>query len=513
MKKIQLALLAGILMISGGAIFCYKYFVLEFPLDTDTTTLFWDIEMRLSFDARDKPVKASLFLPGEDNHYFVNSEHFLSGKYGLISQKKNGNRKAVWSVRKASGRQHLYYRVQVQQAAAAARKEPSQKIAGPVSYQKLSGLNLVAAQEIWKDVYHQSSDMDTIIGNLFNRLEQGGTDENVSLLLGNKKGSTLQKMKAAAQVLSIEGIPSQLVYGINLKKESKAAVVNWLEVFYQKKWRAYNPEGALKEIPDTWLTWWRGSEPLYKVSGGTNTQVQITVQKNETEAIQKSIRQSKLISPQFYRFSLLNLPVQNQIVYRVMLLMPVGALLVVLLRNVIGLQTFGTFMPVLIALSFRETQLIWGVVLFGVVVAVGLMIRFFLESLKLLVVPRLAAVLICVIIIIAWLNILTNNLGLSLGLSVSLFPIVILSMAIERMSILWDERGADEAFKQGAGTMLSSIIIYFVIRNQTIEHVMFYFPELILIILAFTFLLGRYSGFRLFELYRFKEFSGKPKHD
>ncbi len=100
-------------------------------------------------------------------------------------------------------------------------------------------------------------------------------------------------------------------------------------------------------------------------------------------------------------------------------------------------------------------------------------------------------------------------MGLSLGLSVSLFPIVILSMTIERMSIIWDERGYGEALKQGFGTLFVSTMIYFVIKNSIIEHIMFFFPELLFILFAATLLLGRYSGFRLTELYRFKGFIKK----
>ena len=112
------------------------------------------------------------------------------------------------------------------------------------------------------------------------------------------------------------------------------------------------------------------------------------------------------------------------------LLVPVGVFFLVVLRNVVGIRTFGTFMPVLIALSFRETQLLWGVFLFTTLVGIGLLIRFYFEHLKLLVVPRLAAILIVVIGLMALLSVLINKLGLEQGLSVALFPMVIL----ERLS-------------------------------------------------------------------------------
>jgi len=510
MKKVQLFILSGMLIFLGSGIFIFKYHFLNFPLTPNKTSNLWDIEIRLSVDADNKSLKASLFLPGESENFTIISENFLSGKYGLIIEKKNNNRKAVWSIRKIKGRQDLYYRVLVQKTA---NKKPGKLKPGEISTPALDEPYLSAANRLWNDIYKHSADLNTIIGNLFKHLNSPGIDENVALLLGKEAASTTKKIETAVKLLALAGIPAQLVHGFDLREETlQVKMVSWLEVYYQKKWKSYNPDNSGRDIPESYIAWWRGSEPLYKIRGGTNPHIQIAAQKNETEAIQSAIVQSKLTSPHFFKFSLLNLPIQNQIIYRVILLIPLGALLVVTFRNIIGIKTFGTFMPVLIALSFRETQLLWGIILFSLVIAIGLAIRFYLENLKLLVVPRLSAILIAVIIIIAGLNILTYNMGLPLGLSVSLFPIVILSMAIERMSILWDERGPGEALSQGLGTLFVSTAIYYVIKNQIIEHIMFFFPELLFILFGITLLLGRYSGFRLIELYRFKELVRKTKN-
>ena len=203
-------------------------------------------------------------------------------------------------------------------------------------------------------------------------------------------------------------------------------------------------------------------------------------------------------------YSLLRLPVQVQAVYGVMLLVPVGAFLIVLLRNVIGVKTFGTFLPVLVALSFRETKLLAGIVLFVLVVGVGVGLRFLLDRLRLLLVPRLVAVLILVVLALLWISILSYQLGLEVGLSVALFPLVILTIAIERMSIVWEEVGAAEAIQQGVGTLIVAAISYQIMSLDSVEYLVVVFPEVLLILLALVLLLGRYTGYRLFELFRFR---------
>jgi hypothetical protein len=189
-----------------------------------------------------------------------------------------------------------------------------------------------------------------------------------------------------------------------------------------------------------------------------------------------------------------------------LLLIPVGAFIMVILRNIVGIRTFGTFMPILVALAFRETQLVTGLILFTLVVALGLSIRFYLEKLRLLLVPRLTVVLIVVVMLMVGLSILSHRLGLETGLSVALFPMVILTMFIERMSVVWEERGPAEASIEGAGSMIVASVAYLFMSLDSIEYLVFVYPELLLVLLALTLLIGRYTGYRLFELIRFREF-------
>ncbi|UCD83048.1 MAG: hypothetical protein JSW26_14865 [Desulfobacterales bacterium] len=250
--------------------------------------------------------------------------------------------------------------------------------------------------------------------------------------------------------------------------------------------------------------WWRGAEALVQAQGVKRLHISLSVLRSEEAALQLAVEKGIIKKPFLLDFSLFSLPVQTQAVYRVVLLVPIGVLFLVILRNVIGIRTFGTFMPVLIALSFRETQLLWGVFLFTTLVGIGLLIRLYLEHLKLLVVPRLAAILIVVIGLMAFLSVLTNKLDLQRGLSVALFPMVILTMTIERMAIVWDELGAFETIKQGVGSIIAAVIAYLIMSIKYVEYLVFVFPELLLLLLAATILLGRYSGFRLLEFRRFK---------
>jgi len=72
------------------------------------------------------------------------------------------------------------------------------------------------------------------------------------------------------------------------------------------------------------------------------------------------------------------------------------------------------------------------------------------------------------------------------------------------MSIVWEERGPNEALISGLGSLFTAALAFRVMNIKLIEHLLFVFPELLLLILAASLLLGRYSGYRLLDIYRFR---------
>jgi len=95
-------------------------------------------------------------------------------------------------------------------------------------------------------------------------------------------------------------------------------------------------------------------------------------------------------------------------------------------------------------------------------------------------------------------------ISFNLGLSVSLFPIVILAMIIERTALMWEENGPSATLKAALSNVLAGTLGYFCISNSYVQHWAFTFPELLLVVLALNILVGRYNGFNLMEYFRFR---------
>jgi hypothetical protein len=502
LNKTHLYVLACILAAVGLGLFLYKALALHFPLTPQAESYTWHVEAKLNFTPGKGPVKVSLFIPRSSRRYAITNEAFVSRGYGLITAHEGVNRQATWSTRRARGLQALYYRGEVVRVNT---KEPINPIEPPrLENPGFEGAELAAAQDLVSRIRRRSADNETMAAELLRRLNQPHPIDNVALLLG-KQTSQAAKMDLAVRVLALAGVPARAVHGIVLKEQKeKLPVVHWLEVYNQKLWQSLDPVTGAPGIPDHYLAWWRGPQSMARLTGGNDLRLTLSVNRELEPAMATAMVRGRIQKPLLLRFSLLSLPIHTQQVYRVLLMVPLGGFLLVILRNLVGISTFGTFMPVLIALAFRETQLLWGIVFFSSLVALGLVIRFYMDRLKLLLVPRLAAVLIVVVILMALMSIFTNHLGIERGLSVALFPMVILTMTIERMSIVWEERGPYEAIKQGLGSLLAAALAYLVMHNHEVQHLFFVFPELLVVLLAATLLLGRYSGYRLLELLRFK---------
>lgn len=503
MNKRHLYILVLSLTLSGLGLFAYKALILQFPLVPDTTALLWNLEVHAAFTAQDKPIKVGIYIPRNTSQYVILDENFISQGYGLTTTTpEEGNRRAIWSIRKANGKQSLYYRAVIRRMPS--DHEPGEPKTSPLTKPTLESPLLESAQALAKDLLSKSADTETFVQALIKRIHNPSPDETITVLFG--PNPTLEiKLNTVVEVLKASGLPARVIHGIRIPDIPRSVLwVMWFQVYDKKMWRSFDPITGTPEIPEDYVEWWHGTNPFLESSGIKNLEFTVTVAPNYEEAIQAALISTKLAMPKLLAFSLFNLPLQTQAVYRILLMVPLGAFLLLVLRNIIGVKTFGTFMPILMALAFRETQLLWGIALFSLVVGLGLGVRFYLEQLKLLLVPRLASVLIVVVLLMAVLSILSYQLGFERGLSVALFPMVIITMTIERMCIVWEERGASESLQQGVGSLLVAALTYLTMTIPYVEHVLFVFPELLLVLLAGTLLLGRYSGFRLLEMRRFK---------
>ena len=500
---LHLKILIATLVTLGIAITAYQILVLGIPVTEDETDDLWNIDAKVEFVANPKDsVKVQMFVPPLSRDYISLNESFISNNYGVNVNRADGNRKVTWSARKANGNQTLYYRLVLTKRYSGEKG----KVKGPMFRDSIvvEGPEKIAADALLAPIRQHSADVETFVSEAIRRVNNL-SDDNVKLLLAGDT-SVGNKARITETLLSIAHVPVEKVHTIRLVADQPQSPELWLRSFNGKDWLYFNPETGEAGLPQDRLLWWTGNDNLITVEGGKKATVSFSLNNSEMNAIRLAKLTDENTDADFLEYSLYGLPLQTQQTFMIMVMIPIGVLVILILRNLIGLQTLGTFTPVLIALAFRETQLGFGIVLFTIITALGLSLRSYLEHLKLQMLPRLSVVLTFVVVLIAAISLFSHKLGLERGLSVALFPMVILTMTIERLSITWEERGGSHAMKVALGTLFAASLAHIIMSVPELIYFVFTFPAILLILVGFMLAMGRYRGYRLTELIRFKAF-------
>jgi 7 transmembrane helices usually fused to an inactive transglutaminase/Inactive transglutaminase fused to 7 transmembrane helices len=502
MRNLQVYILAAVLAAIGLGLTAYKYAVIGLPLRERASVSAWEVESEIRVTANGGPLKLSTFVPEDSREFSVLDHRVAAPDFGVTVAPEGANRRLNLTARDAGGLLVARQRFVVHRNDVRA---PERRQLPPFPQDiTLSQTAQAIARTLYASAHGKSSDATSLVSVLLRDLISRDRAENVRFLLGDDRAP--RKIAAlAAQILRVNGLFARAVHGVDLAKTGISVdTKTWLEVTIGDHWQVFSVATGEPRIPRGYFAWWRGDAGFANVSGGKFDRQRISITRVEQTVLRHALALGKHSGAFLTNYSLYELPATQRAVFRVIMTIPIGVFMLVVLRNLVGLRGVGTFMPVLIALSFRDTHLVWGLLLFSVALAAGLLVRLYFDHLKLLLVARLGAIVMFVILFLAAVTVLSGKLNFEPGLSVALFPLVILTMTIERVSVIWDESGPAEAVKLAVLSLIIAAVCYLLMAARPVQHVFFAFPEMILVLMALTLLIGRYTGYRLSELLRFR---------
>ncbi len=485
------------IIFSGFAIF-YKTSQWGFSLNPAKQEDLWTIEAHIAFEPlADENIKISLTTPRSDQEYKILEEDVTAKGY----KTKKTNNQLILTSSPQEQIQNIYYKALLfdnQSQKGKVWQEAPRTPSIPV-------LEEDKAQTAKKIIAISKKQQGDEAQKLIHLINQKPIDATVLTFLPQQK-SDANTIEALITLLHLQKIPARVARGIKLE-ENKASLSPdlMLEAYINGSWRTYNLETAKIGIPKDFILFQRGGNSLLDIEGGQNSTIKFSVLKSIGSTFMLAQKRATLIDAKsIFDYSLYNLPLSTQNILKWLSIFPLAILIVVIMRNVIGIQTMGTFTPMLISLSLIKTGFFAGITMFAVMVTIGLLLRALLSKFNLLLVPRISAVVVFVILIMQLFAIIGFGFDIKIAQSSVFFPIIIMAWIIERASITWEEDGPKNALTEISYSILVAIIIYFIIANESIRHIMFAFNELNILILAVIMLLGTYTGYRLTELFRFK---------
>jgi hypothetical protein len=517
----------GILLIASFFIslffgsFIYKALFLKYPVLSKPVKNLWTFELKIHFQGVGKMIAVRHYLPSDDVGQMVLEEEFVSRNLDFFIGKEGGNTFVQWIGKPLKGDVQLFYRGTVQTwprtpgliSSSLKEKYPSKVSQYLLAKPEVESIAVEIKEFLGGLVGEKKNNLEKIRG-IYDFLVQDvetvpfSKETSLTAPIRTRKATIAEKKRLFIYLSRMAGVPTRAVHGISFGQEIKQKrILSWAEVLSREVWVPIDVENRLfAQLPENLLILYRGDAPFMDSSGVKSLEYGYTAKQKEQWSFSLFYGTATKVGSKVHEWSLFSLPVEAQEVFRVILMIPLGALIVSIFRNIIGIRTFGTFMPVLIALAFRNTKLGWGLVLFSMVITLGLVSRWYMDRLRLLLVPRLSVVVTVLVIILAIGSLIGHHAGTYRILAVALFPMVIMTMTIERLSIILMERGASDAIKVSLGTLLAATFGYFAMSIVTVQDFFFAFPEVLFALIGVQILMGRYTGYRLTEYSRFHSF-------
>jgi len=196
------------------------------------------------------------------------------------------------------------------------------------------------------------------------------------------------------------------------------------------------------------------------------------------------------------------------------LMLPIVVALIAFFRQVLGIKAFGIYTPALMIFAFLAIKsesgsflggIKYGTFIFVAVILIGTVTRIILRQFRLLYLPRVAIV-ISVVALCTLLILIFGGMFRRTGLaSVSIFPILIMIALVEKFIATQIEKGNKTAVILSIETLLISIVGYSLASWGKLIELLQLYPWVVLVVITVNIFLGKWTGLRILEYWRFKE--------
>lgn len=496
-------LLAVCLFIITTALLLYRIIALGYPIFPATQGRAFQLKFEGHVKSSGSNTTLAVALPLERPGLIISEEHFGSGSLSLTLIRKGVGRYGIWTGQTDPDGEIVSYKATILM-----RSPGTTKLRPPVLDEYPLSI-IKDEQAIAKKITERLKPLPSperiraILKLVRDIKERSPSELTFFKHMEGKYGQSILLLTLFRAAL----IPARIAEGVRLAEGIVTRPLTWIDAWNGQRWVSISiEEKEILKDQSTLLALAVDGTPVVHISGGEIADIRWDINRQIVGQWRHNYEHISRSERFLDRWSLLRLPIEFQQTFRILLLVPLGALLISILRNMIGFPTFGIFMPVLMALAFRNTGLIYGLSLFAGIILAGYAARRLLDRLRLLLVPRMSVLLTLVIVCFTLLALFGNKFGLRQVMAVGLLPFVILVMTIERFFVVVEEHGIRTALQTAAGSAAVALITYLIINWETLQLTFFIYPELLLSIGAVQTLVGRYTGYRLSEMFRFREF-------
>ncbi len=515
----------GLLIISAGILFSIHLFLSPVDMNHFIPKTVYKLSMQSHFSSEGQEVNIHTYLPKESPWQQILAEKYTQKDFGSKEQLLPSGRLLSWSgdENQQQASYEFLLHTKGNEYALPDNAAIETNLAQPLkAYLQASEHVQVQHPEInalWQTIKPPSQDVRSVLTRIFQYTYQkieavpfkGTTDALTTTRL--KVASCNGKSRLFVALARLNGIPARLVGGIILDSGSKKTSHQWVEAYVQGHWITFGPtNGYFATRPSHFLKLYQGDEALFRHTSNIGFDYLFTITK-------------QTVSPSFYPALLndnatrINLaPALTELhlsatTVAIILLFPLCTLIITFLRNVVGVKTFGIFMPMLIAATCMYSGLMAGLVGFILVLLIALVFHIWLEKQRILKTARLATVISLIsLLFIFMLYLMDSEQKMEFGM-LALMPVVIISFVAERIHQVTVEGHWRDLFNSSVGSIVTILLCYFYMDSYLLQSLFSIFPESFLLVLAGLIFIGKWDGIRISELSRFKHVDNHQNHN
>lgn len=187
-----------------------------------------------------------------------------------------------------------------------------------------------------------------------------------------------------------------------------------------------------------------------------------------------------------------------------LLILPFIATILAFLKQVVGITTFGLFTPSIVALSLLALGWQIGIAFLLFILITGYMTRSVMKKWRMLYIPKVAIILTVVSITLMILLAAATAFGLTFSRD-TVFILLIMSTLAESFLNVKTNEGLYSAILGVGETLLAALLCVFIVQWSLLQSLVLAFPEIILLTILINAGLGKWTGLRLVEYFRFRE--------
>ncbi len=208
-----------------------------------------------------------------------------------------------------------------------------------------------------------------------------------------------------------------------------------------------------------------------------------------------------------------------------LLTLPVIVTLIGIARYYIGIKTFSLYAPILLSTGFYIIAynytgedsskviagLLYGLLFIFISISASIVVHTLFKRIRMHYFPKTSLIISTVAIIVFMSLVILQYLNILELTDVSMIGLILITVVSELFLNKFVKKSFSVSIKLTSETIILSTLCYLMIILEPFQRILLNYPEIVLAAIPINYLVGRYTGLRIMEYFRFQDIMSKQE--